>query len=105
MQAVCSLERQVIGWFEASKPEAFTPAKFPVFILDDPSGLFYGFPAFGHAGFKIGKMQHQKQHTTADGLDRNISADEEQVGLPAPCCCGQHLFGTIGFTTSESGVC
>ena len=41
-QALCTVERQVVGWFDVDKPERFQPHNFPVFIVHDERGAYYG---------------------------------------------------------------
>ena len=72
-------ERQVLGWFQPSAPDLFTPARFPVFILQVPEGNYYGFPVHGVPGFKIGRHHHLKEPTSADEVDRRISPQDEDV--------------------------
>ena len=47
-------ERQVLLWARTLRPERYAVGAFPVFILDVPEGLFYGFPEYGIPGLKIG---------------------------------------------------
>ena len=72
-------ERQVLGWFQPSAPDLFTPARFPVFILQVPEGDYYGFPVYGVPGFKIGRHHHLKEPTSADEVDRRIYPRDEAV--------------------------
>jgi len=72
-----SVERQVVIWTQPLRPELFTPGRFPVFYIDTPRGAFYGFPADGARGFKIGKYHHRREITDPDALDRACSAEDE----------------------------
>ena len=57
-QALCKVERQVVAWFGEPHP-AFSPEAFPVFVLHDKElGYYYGFPAYGNSGLKIGERSH-----------------------------------------------
>jgi sarcosine oxidase len=47
-----TLTRQVLGWFAPREPALFTPETFPVFILDAPEDVVYGFPDFAGTGMK-----------------------------------------------------
>ena len=58
LAGVLQPERQVVAWFEPRRPELFTPAAFPVFVVDVPEGIHYGFPAFEIPGFKVGRFHH-----------------------------------------------
>jgi len=72
-----SVERQVVIWTQPLRPELFTPGSFPVSYIDTPRGAFYGFPADGARGFKIGKYHHRREITDPDALDRTCSAEDE----------------------------
>jgi sarcosine oxidase len=53
-QLPLTVTREQVTYFDAPRPEAFAPGRFPIWIwMDDPS--FYGFPAFGEAGPKVGQ--------------------------------------------------
>jgi hypothetical protein len=51
-QATCTVERQVIAWFEVDDAERFR--SFPISIITDDLGEFYIFPPFDHPGLKVG---------------------------------------------------
>jgi len=71
--------RQVLGWFEPiDKAQAalFEPGRFPVFLLQNPDGIFYGFPIDGSAGVKV--ASHSAGETVdPDRHDRDISHRDE----------------------------
>lgn len=52
-QALCVPERQVVAWFASSEPRHFLPSSFPVFVLQDSEGYYYGFPEFGAPGGRV----------------------------------------------------
>ena len=70
-------ERQVVGWFEIARPALFTPAAFPVFVLDAEDGRYYGFPEYGTPGFKIGRYHHRHEVVDPDTIDRVCHPDDE----------------------------
>ena len=70
-------ERQVLGWFAPKRPEAFTPDRFPVFILDVPSGSWYGFPTHGGHGVKVGWYHHFREPIDPDDPDRSTTPRDE----------------------------
>ena len=72
-------ERQVLGWFQPTSPELFTPARFPVFNLALDEGRYYGFPVFGVPGFKIGRYHHLGEVTKADEVNRVVDGRDEEV--------------------------
>jgi sarcosine oxidase len=72
-------ERQVLGWFQPSRPERFAPEAFPVFNLLVDEGRYYGFPVYGVPGFKIGLYHHLEEVVEADALDREPTRRDEAV--------------------------
>jgi len=50
LQELCIPERQVVGWFDIIDKERFQPENFPVFIIHDDRGYYYGFPPFENPG-------------------------------------------------------
>mmetsp|Transcript_28300 Transcript_28300/g.79874 ORF Transcript_28300/g.79874 Transcript_28300/m.79874 type:complete len:209 (-) Transcript_28300:692-1318(-) len=71
----CVPERQVVAWFDISRPGSFQKTLFPVFNVEDESGRWYGFPQHGDPGFKIGRYRHRGQITTGGS----------RCGPPCPC--------------------
>jgi len=72
--------RQVLGWFEprdAAQGALLAPGRFPVFMLQRPDGLFYGFPADGSAGVKAAKHDQAGETVDPDACDRIVSAADE----------------------------
>jgi sarcosine oxidase len=65
-------ERQVLAWLQVRRTEHFEPAVFPVFVMEVPEGMFYGFPLFagGPPGFKVGRFHHRHEAVDPDQLDR-----------------------------------
>ena len=72
-------ERQVLGWFQPSRPEWFTPANFPVFNMQAEEGHYYGFPVFGVPGFKLGRYHHFEEQVDPDTMSRDATAKDEGV--------------------------
>ncbi len=77
--AVAQPERQVLAWFQPLDPEAFRPERFPVFNLAVPEGRYYGFPAWGVPGFKVGRYGHLGEQVDPDDLDREPNAADEAL--------------------------
>ena len=69
--------RQVLAWFQPTRPELFTPERMPVFnlILDDDH--FYGFPAFGIPGVKLGRYERQGESGDPDTISREPEVEDE----------------------------
>ncbi|HUF48611.1 MAG TPA: N-methyl-L-tryptophan oxidase [Vicinamibacterales bacterium] len=100
-------ERQVLGWFGLARRDLFTPAAFPIFVLDAPEGLFYGFPEFGVPGLKLGKYHHRSERVDPDAVDRTCGPDDEQVLREAvaryfPDANGPLLDSTVCLFTNTS---
>ncbi len=72
-------ERQVLAWLQPSKPELFTPERFPVFNLVVDEGRYYGFPVFSVPGFKFGRYHHLDEQVDADTVDREGHSRDEQI--------------------------
>jgi len=72
-------ERQVVGWFETSDRALYTADRFPVFVLDAPTGRYYGFPEVDVPGFKIGLYHHRGEAADPDRQDRVCTAADESA--------------------------
>jgi len=69
--------RQALGWLQPHRPELFAPERFPVFNLALDGEHFYGFPAFGIPGFKLGRYDHFGEGGDPDGISREPTLDDE----------------------------
>jgi sarcosine oxidase len=72
-------ERQVVGWFRPRRPELFADTRFPVFDILFEEGNYYGLPASGQPGFKIGRHGHLHQAADPDAVDREVHPRDEEV--------------------------
>jgi len=72
-------ERQVLAWLQPRRPELFTPARFPVFNLDLEEGRYYGLPVYQVPGFKFGRYHHRGETAAADGIQREVDAEDERL--------------------------
>ena len=70
-------ERQVLAWLQPTRPELFTPERFPVFILDVEEGSYYGFPVHDVPGFKFGWYHHLREPIDPDDPDRSAGPRDE----------------------------
>lgn len=78
-QGLCVAVRQVVGWFDCTGPDAFSSEKYPVFILEDDVGNWYGFP-----------QQRQRR----SGPAGEVHGEGCAVTLPAAVLCrGKMLCG------------
>ncbi len=73
-------ERQVLAWLEVTRPELFEQAAFPVFVMEVPEGMYYGFPLFagGPPGLKLGRFHHRHEPADPDLLDRAGAGPEDE---------------------------
>lgn len=72
-------ERQVVAWFQPRRPDLFEPGRFPVFNLLVDEGRYYGFPASGVLGFKVGRYHHREERADPDTLDREVHSPDEEI--------------------------
>jgi sarcosine oxidase len=75
-------ERQVLIWVQARRPELYTPARLPVFILD-VEDLYFGLPEYGIPGLKFGIMHHRREVIDPDAWDRSLIEPEDEAVLRA----------------------
>lgn len=45
--------RKVQAWFQCPEPSAYRAPEFPIYLLDRPEGIVYGFPDYGGPGLKM----------------------------------------------------
>lgn len=72
-------ERQVLAWLQPQKPDLFALGNFPVFILEDDEGDYYGFPLHHVPGFKFGKMHHRLENVDPNTVDRECYPEDEAL--------------------------
>ena len=94
---VLSIERQVVGWFGPPPPHqqeikessfqdslnrnnVFSPQRCPVFLIDDDTGSYYGFPADSDGLVKVGKYHHLDEIVqNAEAVDRGVHSIDESA--------------------------
>ena len=69
--------RQALAWFQTTRPELFTPERMPVFNLVIDGDHFYGFPAHGIPGLKLGRYERQGETGDPDTISREPTIDDE----------------------------
>jgi sarcosine oxidase len=79
LAALAVPERQVLAWFQPSRPALFRMHTFPVFNMAVEEGRYYGFPLYGIPGFKVGRYHHLEQRVDPDQMDREAHRDDEDV--------------------------
>ncbi len=80
--------RQVLAWFAPRDPALFSPARFPVFLLENADGMFYGFPDDGTGSVKVAKHHHADETVDPERCDRVVSAADEAM---IRSCLAAHL--------------
>jgi sarcosine oxidase len=69
--------RQALAWLQPAQPELFAPSRFPVFNLVIDQEHFYGFPAFGIPGFKLGRYDRFGASGDPDAISREPTSKDE----------------------------
>jgi sarcosine oxidase len=69
--------RQVLAWFQPTRPELFTPELIPVFNLILDGDHFYGLPAHGIPGVKLGRYERQGESGDPDAISREPTQHDE----------------------------
>ena len=68
--------RKTFAWFKPKRENLYNDSQFPCVVFDTSFGLYYGFPDYKGAGFKLGRHDGG-QLTTPDQLNRTFGAYEE----------------------------
>lgn len=69
--------RQALAWLQPRRPELFVPERLPVFNLALDGEHFYGFPAHGIPGFKLGRYDHFGQGGDPETVSREPTLEDE----------------------------
>jgi sarcosine oxidase len=69
--------RQVLAWFEPTKPALFEREGFPVFLIESELGVHYGFPLDDRQRVKFAKHHHRDEPADPDAEPRPCSATDE----------------------------
>ena len=69
--------RQSLAWLQPRKPELFRPDRLPVFNLALDGEHYYGFPAYGIPGFKLGRYDHFGRGGDPDEVSREPTLEDE----------------------------
>jgi sarcosine oxidase len=104
LPAPIRVTRQVLGWFEPHDRALFAPGRFPVFLLQNADGIFYGFPDDGASGVKVAKHHHADESVDPDRHEREVSAADDamiRAVLTAhlPAADGRRLAATTSLYT------
>ena len=68
---------QSLAWLQPTRPELFEPDRMPVFNLALDGEHFYGFPAHGIPGFKLGRYDHFGSGGDPDTIAREPTLEDE----------------------------
>ncbi|HLZ84902.1 MAG TPA: N-methyl-L-tryptophan oxidase [Caulobacteraceae bacterium] len=71
--------RQTVGWFRPSRPAAVALGDFPIFLLEGPRAVIYGFPDFEGRGVKVGQHDHGPTVSPDDWTSAPTDAELEPV--------------------------
>jgi sarcosine oxidase len=71
--------RQVVGWFAPSDPAMFARDRCPVFMVENPDGIFYGFPAGPRPGVKFAKHHHSDETAEPSATPRPMDETDEAM--------------------------
>jgi sarcosine oxidase len=70
--------RQAVGWFAPSNPALFARERCPVFMIENPDGIFYGFPAGPRPGIKFAR-HHSDETIDPSAAARPMDGADEAV--------------------------
>jgi sarcosine oxidase len=76
LTAFLTLTRQVLVWLAPAERALLRPERFPVFLVDDPDDLCYGFPALSGAGVKVASHNPSGELTHADDARQDATVAE-----------------------------
>ncbi|MDQ2082458.1 N-methyl-L-tryptophan oxidase [Xanthobacteraceae bacterium Astr-EGSB] len=74
-----TVTRQALAWFEPREPTRFDPARFPVFMLQDDTGIYYGFPPDERGALKFAKHHHEREAIDPLVPAREFDAADEAI--------------------------
>jgi len=72
------LLRKVVIWYKWPNMKKFSPEKFPVFIIIKNHARFYGFPAIGKDGIKIGEHSGGTPISNPATLNRKLNKNDQR---------------------------
>lgn len=76
---VLTAERQVLGRFQPSEPEQFTPDTFPVSAITTANGQYSAFPIHGSPGVKLARVHHLGETVDPDRVGTAVTDADESV--------------------------
>jgi len=79
-----TITRQAVGWFKPLRPQTVGFGDLPIFIVEGPRGLVYGFPDFEGRGVKA--AQHDLGPVVGPDAWEPPASDEELEVVSATLC-------------------
>jgi len=73
------LTRQAVAWFQPSRPDLVTPDRLPIFMLDDPRTVTYGFPDWAGTGVKAASHDAGRALASADAAAQDADAADAEL--------------------------
>ena len=101
LPARLTVTRQAVGWFTPRHGAPFAPGRFPVFLLENDGGVFYGFPPHEGAGVKFAKHHHQNEAIDPEAPTKAFGGGDETILRAA---LAAHLPSANGALT-ETATC
>lgn len=82
--------RKVQAWFACGEPEAYRAPEFPIYLIDAPQGIIYGFPDYGGPGLKMAEHSGGTVVKDPAQVDRGLRAADTTPleGFIAECLPG-----------------
>jgi sarcosine oxidase len=71
--------RQAVGWFAPADPAMFARDRFPIFMIENAEGIFYGFPRGPKPGIKFAKHHHADEAVDPGVRVRPMDATDEAL--------------------------
>ena len=71
------IRRKSLFWFD-SKSSLHRDNGFPVWLVEEPDGVFYGFPHLDDQGFKVAEHSGGQLVTNPSIVDRNLDLQDQQ---------------------------
>jgi sarcosine oxidase len=66
------VKRKTLSWLRPSKPDDYSPERFPIFLAQTSAGVLYGFPIYGKSGVKIANHHSGGAAESPDDVDRTF---------------------------------
>ena len=73
--------RKVLLWFQTAQPERFRRDRFPIYMVESPTGFYYGFPVIDGRGHKLARHDGGSEVVDPLNPDRSLRASDEAACL------------------------